>query len=88
MSGAVAVCPGSRFAFDGEVVEVTGFEGTREGLVIKLQYPFHPKEVPMGRIANSWLLFKSTLSVIGGVAHSPFRYRKILAAEPSETWPS
>ncbi len=29
MSGAVAVCPGSRFAFDGEVVEVTGFEGTR-----------------------------------------------------------
>ena len=29
MSRAVAVCPGSRFAFDGEVVEVTGFEGTR-----------------------------------------------------------
>ena len=29
MSGAVVVCPGSRFAFDGEVVEVTGFEGTR-----------------------------------------------------------
>ena len=29
MSRAVAVCPGSRFAFDGEIVEVTGFEGTR-----------------------------------------------------------
>ena len=29
MSGAVVICPGSRFAFDGEVVEVTGFEGTR-----------------------------------------------------------
>ena len=29
MSRAVVICPGSRFAFDGEVVEVTGFEGTR-----------------------------------------------------------
>jgi len=29
VSGAVVICPGSRFAFDGEVVEVTGFEGTR-----------------------------------------------------------
>lgn len=29
MSQAVVICPGSRFAFDGEVVEVTGFEGTR-----------------------------------------------------------
>jgi Winged helix-turn helix len=29
VSRAVVVCPGSRFAFDGEVVEVTGFEGTR-----------------------------------------------------------
>ena len=29
MSGAVAGGPGSRFAFDGAVVEVTGFEGTR-----------------------------------------------------------
>ena len=29
MSGAVVICPGSRFAFDGEIVEVTGFEGTR-----------------------------------------------------------
>ena len=29
MSGAVVIGPGSRFAFDGEVVEVTGFEGTR-----------------------------------------------------------
>ena len=29
MSGAVVIGPGSRFSFDGEVVEVTGFEGTR-----------------------------------------------------------
>ncbi len=29
MSGAVVIGPGSRFTFDGEVVEVTGFEGTR-----------------------------------------------------------
>jgi transposase InsO family protein len=29
VSRAVVICPGSRFAFDGEVVEVTGFEGTR-----------------------------------------------------------
>jgi transposase InsO family protein len=29
VSGAVVICPGSRFAFDGEIVEVTGFEGTR-----------------------------------------------------------
>jgi len=29
VSGAVVICPGSRFDFDGEVVEVTGFEGTR-----------------------------------------------------------
>ena len=29
MRGAVVIGPGSRFAFDGEVVEVTGFEGTR-----------------------------------------------------------
>ena len=30
MSRAVVICPGARFAFDGEViVEVTGFEGTR-----------------------------------------------------------
>ena len=29
MSGAVVIGPCSRFAFDGEVVEVTGFEGTR-----------------------------------------------------------
>ncbi len=29
MSQAVVVCPGSRFAFDGEVVEVTQFGGTR-----------------------------------------------------------
>ena len=29
MSGAVVIGPGSRFAFDGEVVEVTGFEGAR-----------------------------------------------------------
>jgi transposase InsO family protein len=29
VSRAVVVCPGSRFSFDGEVVEVTGFEGTR-----------------------------------------------------------
>ena len=27
--GAVVIGPGSRFTFDGEVVEVTGFEGTR-----------------------------------------------------------
>ena len=29
MSRAVVICPGARFAFDGEVVEVTGFEGSR-----------------------------------------------------------
>ena len=29
MRGAVVIGPGSRFTFDGEVVEVTGFEGTR-----------------------------------------------------------
>jgi transposase InsO family protein len=29
VSGAVVIGPGSRFSFDGEVVEVTGFEGTR-----------------------------------------------------------
>jgi putative transposase len=29
VSGAVVICAGSRFSFDGEVVEVTGFEGTR-----------------------------------------------------------
>ncbi len=29
MSRAVVIGPGSRFSFDGEVVEVTGFEGTR-----------------------------------------------------------
>jgi len=29
VSRAVALCPGSRFAFDGELVEVTGFEGAR-----------------------------------------------------------
>ena len=29
MRGAVVIGPGSRFTFDGEVVEVTGFESTR-----------------------------------------------------------
>ena len=29
MSWAVVNCPGSRLAFDGEVVEVTGFECAR-----------------------------------------------------------
>jgi hypothetical protein len=65
VSRAVAVYPGSRFAFDGEVVEVTGFEGTRVTLrdgrdrwrtlgLAGFLARAAPLEAPQGRAVSNW----------------------------------